>query len=58
MNVPLDLLHSLDPANPDALNTLGKLFNQRFPAGFNDELHEYLQDWHPGIVALSRQFVK
>jgi hypothetical protein len=58
VNVQPDLGHPLETPNPDAPNTFGKVFGQRCPAGFNEQLNEDLQDWHPGIVALSGPSVK
>jgi hypothetical protein len=53
VNVTPNLVHPLEAVNPDAPNTFEERFGQRSPAGFDHQLNEYFQDWHPGIVALS-----
>jgi hypothetical protein len=58
VKVPPDLSHPLQTVNPDTPNTLGKQVGQRGPAEFNEQLNEDLEDWHPGIVALSGSSVK
>lgn len=52
MHVPLDGIHSFDPLQMDAPNTVGDSFHEKAPTAFHEHFQDDLQDLHPGMVAL------
>jgi hypothetical protein len=57
--MPADLSYTVRlRRHSDTSNTLGQLPNENGPTSFDDQLDNDVQDWHPGIVALSAGSVK
>ena len=59
MDVSANCGHAMNfPRQADTSNTLGQRFDKCGPSYFYDQLYGHIQDWHPGIVALSLRSVK